>query len=484
MARKHIGQVKQRKEGGAFYADYYSCGRRVREVLLGDDGKPVFDRATAESLLAARMYRLNAPTASQQIEGLESERRTIEEKAAQAEAREEAARKLKEEEDNQKRAAEEERERQTIERRERSLQLARERLKDAWTLYLTTEPPEGLKVRRLKCLRGIKTDDQIKPMTQADNVRKYFLRFVADMKKAGIYHLSKVTAVSAQAFLDGLKLTAKTTNNYRCTISAIYRYLIACGVLKCKNPFDDTVRAEAEEGEEHSREPFTESEVSALKANAQGELKIAVLLGYYCSLRLGDCATLKWCEVDLEQGRIHRLQNKVKTRVKNKKKAKVEPFLNDELKQALCSIPEEERGVFVLPEMAEDYKTVAGRRRINKQFDALLKKCGIETQETDESGRNHCLKGFHSFRHSSLTRLAEEGFNAYEISKQAGHSSLEMTAHYVSLSDAESKRMAEALTIGDNPKRELSGLIESMDTTQIQKMLDFAHSLIDGSKEA
>ena len=92
MARKHTGNIYQRKEGGAFYADYYSGGRRVREALIGDDGKPVFDKATAEALLAARMYRLNAPTASQQIEGLENERRTIEEKAALAAAEEERRR--------------------------------------------------------------------------------------------------------------------------------------------------------------------------------------------------------------------------------------------------------------------------------------------------------------------------------------------------------------------------------------------------------
>ena len=480
MARKHTGNIYQRKEGGAFYADYYSGGRRVREALIGDDGKPVFDKATAEALLAARMYRLNAPTASQQIEGLENERRTIEEKAALAAAEEERRRQAKEAEEERKRQAEEEHKRLISERREERERVARENWDNAWILYMSAEPQDGVRLERLKCLKGLTAGDTIPPMSQAKNVYKYFRNFAEAMKSRGIQLLSEVTGRDAQAFLDGLRksLTAKTVNSYRSTIFSIYNYLIKTGTIQCVNPFADVPRAEAEAGEEYTREAFTLTELKTLLSMATGEVRLLVMLGYYCGLRLGDAATLKWSEVDLDERMITRVQNKVRKRVKKKESATVRVGINSDLMAELAAIPEGERGVYVLPMLAADYATMAGRKRIAREIAALMKKCGITTREIDSDGRGHCIRGFHSLRHSNITKLTEAGANATAVSKLAGHSNLNMTAHYAHLTSDTAHELAEKLVIVENPRSELSALIVKMDNAQVQRTLEFVRQLM------
>ena len=48
--------------------------------------------------------------------------------------------------------------------------------------------------------------------------------------------------------------------------------------------------------------------------SATGELRVLLALGVYCGLRLGDCATLRWAEVDLPRGIIRRIPNKTARR--------------------------------------------------------------------------------------------------------------------------------------------------------------------------
>lgn len=47
-----------------------------------------------------------------------------------------------------------------------------------------------------------------------------------------------------------------------------------------------------------------------LLANAEGWLRTVIVLGIYTGMRLGDCCTLLWSEVDLSAGVITRVPRK------------------------------------------------------------------------------------------------------------------------------------------------------------------------------
>ena len=102
-----------------------------------------------------------------------------------------------------------------------------------------------------------------------------------------------------------------------------------------------------------------------------------VALGYFTGLRLGDCCTLQWREVDLLRGVIERIPRKTAHTVKDKTLAAVKvgiaPFLFD----MLAAIPETERGAYVLPKFAEKY-LAGGSQQITKRILKPFAACGIE----------------------------------------------------------------------------------------------------------
>jgi len=54
------------------------------------------------------------------------------------------------------------------------------------------------------------------------------------------------------------------------------------------------------------RRELTVEELRTVCQSATGELRALLGLGVYTGLRLGDCSTLRWCEVDLARNVIRR----------------------------------------------------------------------------------------------------------------------------------------------------------------------------------
>jgi integrase len=52
------------------------------------------------------------------------------------------------------------------------------------------------------------------------------------------------------------------------------------------------------------RHDLTVDELKMICGEAVGEMKVLFAIGIYTGLRTGDCATLKWCEVDMNGARI------------------------------------------------------------------------------------------------------------------------------------------------------------------------------------
>jgi integrase len=193
-----------------------------------------------------------------------------------------------------------------------------------------------------------------------------------------------------------------------------------------------------------SRRELTIDELTLVCSKAQGEMKVLFCLGLYTGLRLGDCATLKWGEVDLKRGLIRRIPNKI--RRKRGMKGLVEIAIHPVLRDVLTAIPGSKTDGFVLPSTADMY--LFGNRctltlRIQKHFQA----CGIETKRERENGLRRAVEvGFHSLRHTFISMCAMNNVPLAVVQGLVGHSSPLMTEHY-----SHSNRIAEQQAVAALP---------------------------------
>lgn len=132
------------------------------------------------------------------------------------------------------------------------------------------------------------------------------------------------------------------------------------------------------------------------------------LFSCYCGLRISDVVTLKWSEVDLENGLI------VKTQVKTKEEVKAPIF---EYTRALL-LKKSNSGKLL---GTDDY--VFGDsciQVINRRLKELAEMAGVDKHIT-----------FHSSRHTFATLLVMDGVSIYKIQKFLGHKSVGMTERYL-----------------------------------------------------
>src|SRR5262249_38070469 len=135
------------------------------------------------------------------------------------------------------------------------------------------------------------------------------------------------------------------------------------------NPWEDIQRRRIVA---NSRRELTIDELRNVCQAAKGELRLLLALGVYSGLRLGDCATLRWGEVDLRRGVIRRVPNKTARRNPKPVIIPIHPILSGMLSET----PVNQRGEYVLPEMAALYagSVCAVTDRVQLHF----KKCGIK----------------------------------------------------------------------------------------------------------
>ena len=176
-----------------------------------------------------------------------------------------------------------------------------------------------------------------------------------------------------------------------------------------------------------SRRELTIDELRKVCEAATGELKTMLAIGLYTGLRLGDAATLRWCEVDLKRRLIQRIPNKVARRCPRPVSIPVHPVLAN----LLANIPANERGDYVLPEMNALYN-----RRTDMVTDLVqnhFKACGIKCHKPDTGmdGKRAVVEiGFHSLRHSFVSMCRAANAPLSVVQSIVGHSSPLLTGHY------------------------------------------------------
>lgn len=276
----------------------------------------------------------------------------------------------------------------------------------------------------------------------------YFGGFAAWMKKhhANKSALRDLTPTIAAAYAVHLSKTGLSPNSFNKHIrllELVYR-VTRDRNRPAPNPWEDIRRKRAVAT---SRRELTVDELKKVCLAATGELRALLILGIYTGLRLGDCATLRWGEVDTIRGLIRRVPNKTSRR--NPKPVLVP--LHPTLRAMLEEIPAVNRRDYVLPEMAAVYIRSSSElaKRIHDHFEA----CGVKTQKPGTgffmavgpdgkpkktaTGKRAVVEvGFHSLRHTFVSLCREANAPLSVVEAIVGHSNPAMTRHYTHTGEA------------------------------------------------
>jgi integrase len=264
------------------------------------------------------------------------------------------------------------------------------------------------------------------------------------------------------------QLKPGTFNKHIRLLELVFRVLNKPGKL-LTNPWSHITRKTSVM---QSRRELTTEELRNICSSADGELRLLLALGIYTGMRLGDCATLRWSEVDLTRGLICRIPAKTARRNPKPIKIPIHPVLRTILKVSAEGVTKE----YVMPDTALLYRKSAPALavRIQQHFQA----CGVRTIQEgtgyepimnksgkpllNQSGypaRRHTGKravvevGFHSLRHTFVSLCREAHAPMAVVEAIVGHANPAMTRHYTHIGEKAAIAAVHALpsVLGDSP---------------------------------
>ena len=271
-----------------------------------------------------------------------------------------------------------------------------------------------------------------KSISRYDGVVKNFLETVHDKVDCPI---SQFTISDAHRFRISVLATGKSNHSVNLDfkiIGSMFRVAHRGGIIP-SNPFE---AVESLPSDTESHLPFTMEQVSLIFSACQGEWKGLVTLGFTTGGRLGDLATLKWENVDLEEGILKFRQSKTRRHLKSRD---VEIPMHPMLRGYLEGIESGCRKGFILPKLAQiaQVKGTGGRQGLSRGFMEIMEKAGVAdgSDSTVSSTKPAAKKGgrkgrrarsrlsFHSFRHTLTSILHNAGVSAEVRQKITGHAS-------------------------------------------------------------
>jgi integrase len=382
------------KRGRNFYCFWRSKGKAFCKVLRDESGQPITHKTNAEIAKAKLMGFFGRRN---QVESLRSIQHAIDDTNADIAAREDA-------------------------------QHPALPLSQTWTAFAS--PTSGRKPVEKSSLLAY------------ENVWTQFQKWI-ESAHPSVKTLREVGRDIAKAYLDfliGRGVTNKTTNNHLSTLRYIFKILSDEAKLP-ENPWSKFPQLQVmREG----RRELTIDELTLVCSKATGEMKTMFCIGLYTGLRLGDCATLKWGEVDLKRGLIRRIPNKI--RRKKGAHGLVQISIHPVLHNSLTAIPGSKTEGYVLPETSAMY--LAGQRsQLTNHIQEHFEACGIATKRERENGVRRVVEvGFHSLRHTFVSMCAMNNVPLSVVQSLVGHASPLMTGAY-----SHSNRLAEQQAVAALP---------------------------------
>ncbi len=354
------------------------------------------------------------------------------------------------------------------------------RIKDAWKAYL--QAPE-------------RPDSGPLTLEQYESHWNRFENWIGTAHPEAVYLRDVTPAMAAEyaSDLSAANLSGNRFNKHIGFLRLCFRALADVARITA-NPFEKIKRKNQRP---HSRRELTIPELTTILERADGDLALLLYLGAATGLRLGDCCTLTWGEVDLVRGIIRRIPNKT---AKSGKPVVV--GIPPALHRRLDERPGRRRTGYVLPGMAEQYRRDASLVT-NAVKDHVLD-CGIDvhapgtgsrikrkedgTPERDNDTGKVITEdtkaaavvevGFHSLRHTWVSMHAAAGTPGAVIQASVGHANPAMTAHYTHVNEITARDVARALPAfagdGEQRREPLPGwakeLIESLTEKNVKSV--------------
>ncbi|MDB4485680.1 phage integrase SAM-like domain-containing protein, partial [bacterium] len=216
----------------------------------------------------------------------------------------------------------------------------------------------------------------VKPATVAfyKSTTKCFLSFMGEKADK---HLETITPEDVRAYRDSIVAngrTGKTANHKLKCIRSIFGDAVKASAL-LQNPASSV--KSVNEDDSTNREPFTAEEITQLiEAAPSADWKGMILLGTFTGIRLGDCASLKSGNIDLERKVVRLMPSK-----SDRKKKIIEIPLHPEL---VAFLTENSPSPFdanpLFPKLAK--VTTGGRKGLSARFRAIMESAGVERNVT------------------------------------------------------------------------------------------------------
>jgi len=162
-----------------------------------------------------------------------------------------------------------------------------------------------------------------------------------------------------------------------------------------------------------TKERFSEQEIKDLYENANDEWKGMILFGLWYGMRINDAANLKWENVKIQDGISQNgTLTYIPAKTKKKKKTPVELGMPDSVIRYMIDRRRKTENLigYIFPSLGGK-KTGSGGG-LSNSFNRLMNKAGIIVTEGEKKtgkGRTFKRKGFHSLRHTMISRMTEAG---------------------------------------------------------------------------
>ena len=165
-----------------------------------------------------------------------------------------------------------------------------------------------------------------------------------------------------------------------------------------------------------------ERRLFAVLTGRRSHLKPVVILAIHTGMRRGELLGLRWQNVDFARGMIY----VTNTKTGHDREVPMNSLVQEILVE-LQRAGGEHEFVFINP------KTGINLSEVKRGFRSACREAGI-----------HDLR-FHDLRHTTGTRLADAGTDAFAIAEVLGHQSLQTTKRYTHATELRKRRAVEAL---------------------------------------
>ena len=162
-----------------------------------------------------------------------------------------------------------------------------------------------------------------------------------------------------------------------------------------------------------TKERFSEQEIKDLYENADTEWKGMILFGLWYGMRINDAANLRWDNVKIQSGITQNgTLTYIPAKTKKKKKNPVELGMPESVIRYILDLERITKNPigYIFPSLGGK-KTGSGGG-LSNSFNRLMRKAGTVVPEGEKKtgrGRTFKRKGFHSLRHTMISRMTEAG---------------------------------------------------------------------------